>query len=66
MRLVEGIGGEFFPIAPYLLEHLRVVTVLLSLLDELRFHRVYNVLLLLTHRLTKGITLTSGEVCQLA
>ena len=39
--------------------------VFLSLLDELRLHGVNNVFLLLTHRLTKSITLTTGEVSQL-
>ena len=55
MRLVEGVGSKLLPVAPYLLQHLRVVAVLLSLLDELRLHRIYDSLFLLTHRLTKGI-----------
>ena len=66
VRLVEGVGGKLLPVAPDLLEHSRIVAVLLSLLDELRLHRIYDSLLLLTHRLTEGIRLASGEACQLA
>ena len=65
MRLVKGVGSKFLPVAPYLLQHLRVVAVLLSLLDELRLHRIYDSLFLLTHRLTQRIRLTSGEARQL-
>ena len=65
MRLVEGIGGEFLPVGPNLFKHLRVVAVALSALDELRLHGIYDVFLLLTHCLTKGIALASGEVGQL-
>ena len=32
--------------------------------DEFRLHRIDDVFLLLTHRLTQGVTLTSGEVSQ--
>ena len=66
MRLVEGIRGEFLPISPDLLQNLRVVAVFLAALNEFRLHRVDNILLLLTHRLTQGITLTSGEISQLS
>ena len=65
MRLIEGVGGEFLPVGPYLLKHLRVVTVLHAAFDELRLHGIYDVLLLLTHRLTQRVALASGEVCQL-
>ena len=41
------------------------MTVLLAPLNELRLHGVDNILFLLTHRLTQGITLTTGEVGQL-
>ena len=64
MRLIEGVGGESFPVGPYLLEHLRIVTVLLTALDELGFHGVDDILFLLTHRLTEGVALTTGEVGQ--
>ena len=40
------------------------MTVLLATLDELRLHGVDNVLLLLTHRLTQGVALTTGKVGQ--
>ena len=66
VRLVEGVGCKLLPVAPDFLEHSRIVAVLLSLLDELRLHRIYDSLLLLTHRLTEGIRLASGEACQLA
>ena len=42
------------------------MSILLSLLDELRFHLVNDGFHLLTHRLTKGITLTTCKVRQLA
>ena len=64
MRLIEGIGGESFPVAPDLIERLRVVPVLLAALDELRFHGIDDILLFLTHGLTQGVALTTGEVCQ--
>ena len=40
------------------------MSILLSSIDELRLELVQLVLLLLTHRLTQGITLASGEVSQ--
>ena len=55
MALVEGIGGKLLPVAPYLVENLRIVTILLTSFDELGLHLVYDILLLLTHRLTQGI-----------
>ena len=66
MRLIEGIRGEFLPVGPYLLKHLRVVTVLHTTIDELGLHGIYDVLLLLTHSLSERIALTTGEVSQLA
>ena len=66
MRLVEGIGGKLLPVGPNLLQHLGIVAVPLSTLDEFGFHGVNDVFLLLTHRLTQGIALTTGEVGQLA
>ena len=66
MRLVEGVGGELLPVGPYLLKNLRIVSVFLATLDEFRLHGVDDVLLLLTHRLTQGIALATGEVGQLS
>ena len=66
MRLVEGIAGELFPVAPYLFQHLGVVSVSLSLCKKLRFHLVYNGFLLFPHCLAQGIALATGEVCKLA
>ena len=42
------------------------MAVFLSAFDELRFHRVNDSLLLLTHCLTQGIRFASGEVGKLA
>ena len=64
MRLVERIGSKSLPVAPNLLENLWIVTILLAALNELRLHCIYDVLFLLTHRLTKSVTLTSCEVGQ--
>ena len=65
MRLIEGVAGEFLPVAPYLLKDIWVVAVCRSLLDEFRLHRVDYGLFLLTHSLTKSIALTTGETCKL-
>ena len=65
MRLVEGVGSELLPVGPDLLQHLRIVSVFHAAVDEFRLHGVNNILFLLTHRLTQGITLASGEVGQL-
>ena len=51
---------------PYLLQDGRVVTVLLTTLNELGFHGVDDFYLLLTHGLTQGVALATGEVGQLA
>ena len=66
MRLVEGIGGKLLPVGPYLLKYCRVMAVFLATIDEFGFHGVNDVFLLLTHGLTQGIALTTGEVSQLA
>ena len=66
MALVEGIGGKLLPVAPNLVEYLRIVSVLLTSLDKFGLHLVYDVLLLLTHRFTQCVRLTTGEVGQLA
>ena len=66
MRLIEGIGSELFPVTPNLLQDGWIMSIFLSLLNKLRLHRINDVLLLLTHRLTQGIRLTSGEVSQLS
>ena len=65
VTLVEGVRSKLLPVGPYLLEHLRVVSVFLSALDKLRLHGVNDVLLLLTHGLTQGVALASGEVGKL-
>ena len=65
MRFVESIGSKLFPVAPNFLKNGRIMTIFLTLLDELRLHRIYNILLLLTHRLTQGIRLTTSKVGKL-
>ena len=62
MRLVECIGGEGFPVAPDLLQHLRVIAILLSSFNELRLHLFNDGLLLLSHGLAQLVALTAGEV----
>ena len=42
------------------------MSILLTTLNEFGLHLVNNLLFLLTHRLTQGITLTTSKVCQLA
>ena len=64
MRLVEGVGSELLPVGPDLLQHLRIVSVLHTTVDEFRLHGVNDILFLLTHRLTQGVALTTGEVGQ--
>ena len=66
MTLIESIRSELLPVSPYLLQHLRVVAVFLSAFYKHRLHLVNDGLLLLTHRLTKGVALTSGEVGKLS
>ena len=41
------------------------MTILFSALDKLRLHGIYDILFLLTHGLTQGITLTTSEVGKL-
>ena len=65
MTLIESIRSELLPVGPYLLQHLRVVSVFLSALDELRSHGVNDVFFLLSHRLAQSVTLTTGEVSKL-
>ena len=65
VRFVESIRSKFLPVAPDLLQDLRIVSVLRALLEKLRLHRVDDGLFLLTHGLTQGITLTTSEVGQL-
>ena len=65
MRLVEGVGGKLLPVGPDLLQNLRIVSVLHAAIDKLRLHGVNDILLLLTHGLTQGVALTTGEVGQL-
>ena len=66
MRLVEGVGRKLLPVRPYLLKHFRVVAVFLSSLNELRLHGIYDGLLFLSHCLTQGVALATGEVGKLA
>ena len=64
MTFVEGIGGKLLPVAPYLLQHLGVMTVLHSSLYELGLHGIHDILFLLTHGFAQSIALAAGEVGQ--
>ena len=66
MALVEGIGGEFLPVFPYLVEHLLLVSVLLSAFIEEFLQLVHLLYLLLTHGLAQRVALAAGEVGQLS
>ena len=66
MRLVEGVGREFLPVLPDLIEHLLVVAVLLPTFIEQGLKFVHLVDLLFTHRLTQGVALATGKVSQLS
>ena len=66
MGFVEGIGSELFPVCPYLLKYLGIVTSLYPTLYELGLHGIDDVFLLLTHGLAQGVALASGEACELA
>ena len=65
VRLVEGVGSKFLPVGPDFLQYLGVVAILRTLLEELRLHGVDDGFLLLTHGLTQGIALASGETGKL-
>ena len=55
MALVEGIGSEFLPVLPDLVEHLLVVSVLDAALVEEFLQLVHLLYLLLTHGLTQRV-----------
>ena len=64
MRFVEGVFGELLPLAPYLFEHGGVVTSLHTSVDKHRLHLSYYLLLLLTHRLSQRVALSSCKSSQ--
>ena len=64
VRFVERIRGKLFPVGPNLFKYFRVMPVLASAFDKLRLHVIQLITQLLTHRLTKGIGLTTGKVRQ--
>ena len=66
MALVEGVGGKLLPVAPDLLKHLRVVSILRATFDELGLHSIDDILLLLAHGLSEGIRLATRKVGQQA
>ena len=66
VRLVESVRSKLLPVGPYLLKYFRVVSVLLSPLNEFWLHCINNGLLLLTHSLTQSIRFASGEVGKLS
>ncbi len=64
MALIESIRSELLPVTPDLLKDFRIMAILDASLYELRFHRIDNVLLLLTHGLTQSIRLATSKVGQ--
>ena len=66
MRFVESIRSKLLPIAPYLLQGLWVMPILLTLFDELGLHRIYYGFLLFSHGFAESIALTTGEIGQLS
>ena len=62
MALVEGVGGEFFPVGPYFFEDGRFVAVFLSAFKEEGFQLVHLLDHFLTHRLAERVALATGEV----
>ena len=66
VRLVEGVRSKLLPVGPYLRQHLRVMAVGLSARNKLRLHGINDVFFLLTHGLTQGIALATGEVGKLS
>ncbi len=64
MRFVEGVGGKLFPVGPYLIQGLLIVSVFLSSCQKLLFQGVHLVDHLLSHCFTQFIGLAPGEVGQ--
>ena len=62
MTLIERIRGELLPVLPDLVQHLLVVPVLGTALIEQLLQLLHVGNLLLTHRLTQRVRLSSGEV----
>ena len=62
VRFVEGVGGEFLPVAPNLLQHFLVVSVGFALFDEFGFEMIQLVFLFLAHGLAQCVGLASCEV----
>ena len=66
MRFVKRIRCKLFPVGPDFLQHLRVMSVLLSTFNKFRLHVIQLVTQLLTHGLTQGIRFTTRKVGQQA
>ena len=64
MTLVEGIRGKLLPIGPDLFQRFRLVAIGLTTRHELALQVVHLVDQLLTHCLTQGIALATGEIGQ--
>ena len=64
MTFIEGVGGEFLPLAPDLLQRLAVVTVAGAALKELLFQLHHLIDEFLSHCLAEGITLSACKACQ--
>ena len=66
MALVEGIGGEFLPVLPNLVEFLFGMAVLLAAFIKKHLQLVHLLNLLLTHCLAQSVALAAGETGQLS
>ena len=63
---VEGIGGEFLPVFPYLVEFVFGMSVGFTTFVEENLEFVHFLDLLLAHGFAEGVALAAGESCQLA
>ncbi len=64
VALVEGVGGEFFPFRPYLLEYVGLVPVFLAAFKEFVLKLVHLCYELFTHGLAEGVALAARESCE--
>ena len=64
MTFIEGVGGEFLPLAPDLLQRLAVVTVAGAALEELLFQLHHLIDEFLSHRLAERVALPACKAGQ--
>ena len=64
VRLVKCVRRKCLPLSPNLFTDSLVVATLHSTIDELGLHLIQHRFLLLTHRFSQGVGLTSSKACQ--